>query len=75
MAEALLAKLALFAQQSETVNQAMSEQRQPFEPSVMQALHELRSQLHLYHGSDEQTQRQVAAILQQTLAQLKTVGS
>lgn len=75
MVDALLAKVALFAQQSETVNQAMSEQRQPFEPSLMQALHELRSQLHSYHGSDEETQRQVAAILQQTLAQLKSVES
>lgn len=75
IADALLAKLALFARQSESVNQAMSEQRQPFEPSLMQALHELRSQLHSYHGSDEETQRQVAAILQQTLAQLKSVGS
>lgn len=75
LAEALLAKLALFARQSETVNQAMSEQRQPFEPSLMQALHELRSQLHTYHGSDAETQQQIAAILQQTLAQLKSVGS
>ncbi|GLR09788.1 PadR family transcriptional regulator [Mixta theicola] len=75
IADALLARLALFAQQSETVNQAIVEQRQPFEASLMQALHELRSQLHRYHGSDEETQRQVAVILQQTLAQLKSVGA
>ena len=75
LAEALLAKLALFARQSETVNQAMFEQRQPFESSLMQAIHELRSQLHSYHGSDAETQQQIATILQQTLAQLKSVGS
>lgn len=75
IAAALLAKLALFAQQSETMNQVIDEQRQPFEPSLMQALHELRSQLHNFHGSDAETQRQVATILQQTLTQLKSVGS
>lgn len=75
VAEALLAKLALFARQRETMNQALSEQRQPFEPSLMQAIHALRSELHHHHNSDEQTQRQVAAILQQTLEQLKSLGS
>ena len=75
IADALLARLALFCRQSETVSQAIVEQHQPFEDSLMQAIHELRSQLHRYHGSDEATQQQVAAILQQTLAQLKSVGS
>lgn len=75
VAEALIAKLALFARQSDTVNQAMSEHRQPFEPALMQAIHQLRTQLHHYHGSDAETQQQVAVILQQTLDQLKSVGS
>lgn len=74
VAEALIAKLALFARQSDTVNQAMSEHRQPFEPALMHAIHELRTQLHNYHGSSEETQQQIAAILQQTLEQLKSVG-
>ncbi|MGE9550202.1 PadR family transcriptional regulator [Erwinia amylovora] len=73
MTDALLAKLALFARQSESVNQAMFEQRQPFSPALTEAIHALRSELHHYHGSSEETQAQVAGIIQQTLAQLRSV--
>ncbi|MFS2225166.1 PadR family transcriptional regulator [Pantoea sp. B65] len=73
LADALFAKLALFSRQSDSVNQAMREQRHEFEPELMAALHTLRNQLHQYHHSSEDIQRQVAAILQQTLAQLQAV--
>ncbi|MCX0500232.1 PadR family transcriptional regulator [Erwinia billingiae] len=74
VADALIAKLALFASQSDSVSQAMFEHRQPFSPELTQAIHNLRSQLHAYHGSDEDTQRQVAEILQATLVQMQSVG-
>ncbi|WP_199257223.1 PadR family transcriptional regulator [Pantoea sp. BAV 3049] len=73
MTDALLAKLALFARQSESFNQAMFEQRQPFSPALTEAIHALRSELHHYHGSSEEVQAQVADIIQQTLAHLRSV--
>ncbi|WP_455864484.1 PadR family transcriptional regulator [Pantoea agglomerans] len=74
VADALIAKLALFASQSDSVSQAMFEHRQPFSAELTQAIHDLRSQLHAYHGSNEDTQRQVAEILQATLVQMQSVG-
>lgn len=73
MAQALMAKLALFASQSDSVNQAMSEHRQPFAPVLMEAIHSLRSELHQFHNSDEETQRKAATLIQQALVQLKAL--
>ncbi|MCT4713369.1 PadR family transcriptional regulator [Enterobacteriaceae bacterium H11S18] len=72
-ADALLAKLEMFARQSDSVSQAMFEHRQPFTPALTTAIHELRSQLHNYHGSSEETQAQVAEIVNQAVSQLRSV--
>ncbi|MEL4013694.1 PadR family transcriptional regulator [Dryocola clanedunensis] len=72
-ADALLAKLEMFARQSDSVNQAMFEHRQPFAPSLTQAIHDLRSQLHAYHGSSEEIQAQAADIVNQAVSQLKSI--
>ncbi|MEM6049970.1 PadR family transcriptional regulator [Erwinia sp. P7711] len=71
VAQALMAKLALFASQSDSVNQAMSEHRQAFAPVLMEAIHSLRSELHQFHNSDEESQGKAAKIIQQALAQLR----
>ncbi|WP_052130649.1 PadR family transcriptional regulator [Erwinia typographi] len=71
VADALMAKLALFASHSDSVNQAMFEHRQPFSPLLTQAIHDLRSQLHQYHSSDEATQREIAEILNQALKKMR----
>lgn len=73
VAEALMAKLALFASQSDSVNQAMSEHRQAFAPALMEAIHSLRSELHQFHNSDAESQSKAAKIIQQALAQLKAL--
>lgn len=73
VAEALMARLALFASQSDSVNQAMSEHRQAFAPVLMEAIHALRSELHQFHNSEEATQREAANVIQQALAQLRAI--
>ncbi|OON40592.1 hypothetical protein BTJ39_08395 [Izhakiella australiensis] len=72
-AEALLAKLEMFARQSESFNQAMREQRQVFTPQLMDALHALRGEMHNWHQSSDEAQKQAAKILTEALQQLRAL--
>ena len=73
LAEALLEKLSLFARHSDSVNQAMREQRQPFIPELKKTIQELRDQLHCCNQSSDEAQHQIVVILQQTIEQLKSI--
>ncbi|WPM84569.1 PadR family transcriptional regulator [Apirhabdus apintestini] len=73
--DALIERLEKFARQMDSVAQAMREERQPFTPELMEAVHALRAQIHEHHHSNEDVQRRVAAILQDTLARLKNIDA
>ena len=71
MAEAILARLDHFAQQMNTMTEAMREAPTAFDPALRDAVAELRHQIHARHQSDPEVQRQMAAVLQTALEALK----
>lgn len=73
LSEAMMERLAQFARQMDFVTQAMREERQPFTPTLHEAIHTLRRELHQHHRSSEAVQQQVADILEQAVAALKQI--
>lgn len=71
LADALFERLAAFARQMDSVNQAMREEHQPFIPQLMTMINDLRMELHGHHHSSEEVQRQAADILGEALQALK----
>ncbi|WP_249022781.1 PadR family transcriptional regulator [Kluyvera ascorbata] len=71
MADAIMARLDHFAQQMNTMTEAMREAPTDFDPALRDAVAELRHQIHARHQSDPEVQRQMVTVLQTAIEALK----
>ncbi|BDH47348.1 hypothetical protein TUM12370_33920 [Salmonella enterica subsp. enterica serovar Choleraesuis] len=73
-ADAMMERLAQFARQMDSMAEAMREEPADFAPELREAVHTLRHQIHAHHHSTLEVQRQVAAILETAIEELKKIG-